>query len=327
MKLLIITDNVRDQINGVVTTFSNIERLARENSYEVSYIDPSCFKHISAPAYKEVKLSLPIGIGRKIKEIDPTYIHIATEGPIGLAARCWLDRKGWKYNTSYHTKFPEFLNRMYNIPENWTYAYLRWFHKHSGKVLTTTQTMVDELKEHGFVGDIIPWTRGVDRSLFSPLPKKAHGNFILCVTRVSKEKNLEAFCELNHPRKVIVGDGPYKEELRAKYPEVHFAGKHTGTSLVRWYNSAEVFVFPSKTDTFGIVIIEAMSCGTPVAAYPVTGPKDIIDQGKTGYMDENLSVAVAQCLKMNRKTVEKGSRKWTWERCWEIFKENLVSAS
>ena len=324
LKILIITDNLRNQINGVVTTFKNLEEMASNDGYEIIYIDPADFVHFSAPGYSEVKLSLPIGIGRKIKNISPDHVHIATEGPIGLAARIWLDKQGWKYNTSYHTKFPEFLKKMYNVPEKFTYSYLRWFHKHSGRVLATTSTLVQELKEHGFSGDIIPWTRGVNRTLFKPL-ENTNREFILCVSRVSKEKNIEAFCELDHPYKVVIGDGPHLSELKKNYSKVHFLGKKTGQELVDYYQRAQVFVFPSISDTFGIVIIEAMACGTPVAAYPVTGPKDIIEPGQTGFMHENLSVAVAECLKIDRNIVEKNSKKWTWQHCWQIFKENLVN--
>jgi len=323
--ILIVTDNLRTQINGVVTTFRNIERLAALDGYNVVYIDPSDFTHASAPGYPDVKLSFPIHIGSKIKAATPDHIHIATEGPIGLAARVWLDFKGWKYNTSYHTKFPEFLKKIYHVPEFITYAYLRWFHKHSGRVLTTTQTMVNELKDHGFRGDIISWTRGVDRSVFKP--NRKIGDYILCVSRVSKEKNLDAFCQLDYPFKVLVGDGPYLDELKKKYPSVHFTGKQVGEDLATWYKNSKVFVFPSRSDTFGIVIIEAMACGTPVAAYPVTGPKDIIEQGVTGFMSDDLSTAVDYCLTLDRNAVVRNSKQWTWEHCWEIFKSNLIPIS
>jgi glycosyltransferase involved in cell wall biosynthesis len=322
-KILIITDNLRDQINGVVTTFKNLEMRAISEGYEFEYIDPSCFKNIPAPGYSEVKLSIPAKIGDKIRESNPDFIHIATEGPIGFAARCWLDMHGYRYNTSYHTKFPEFLKEIYYVPEMLTYGYLRWFHKHSGKVLTTTNTMVDELKSHGFDSDIVPWTRGVDRSIF--FPTETHDDYILCVSRVSQEKNLDEFCKLPHKNKVLVGDGPYLEELKKKYPDVHYAGKKTGSELAHYYQNAKVFVFPSKADTFGIVMIEAMACGTPVAAYPVTGPVDVIEPNVTGVMDENLAAAVDSCINLDRSAVEKASYTWSWDNCWQIFKDNLVS--
>lgn len=329
-KILIITDNLRDQVNGVVTTFKNIESLASSDGYDIVYIDPRQFHYCDCPGYPDVKLSWPWGIGKKIEKVDADYIHIATEGPLGFAARCYLDRKGQRYNTSYHTKFPEFLKELYNIPTSITYWYVRWFHKHSGKVLTTTQTMVDDLRSHGFDGDVIPWTRGVNRDIFqSSLRKeKLTGRpILLSVGRVSKEKGLDDFCNLDYPgaTKVVVGNGPYKEELESRYPEVCFAGAKFGKELAEYYASADVFVFTSRTDTFGIVIIESLACGTPVAAYPVPGPIDILDTGITGHISDNLKDSIDLCLTYNRERVEHASQKWTWDNCWEIFKNNLVS--
>ena len=329
-KILIITDNLRDQVNGVVTTFKNIESLASSDGHDIVYIDPRQFHYCDCPGYPDVKLSWPWGIGKKIEKVDADYIHIATEGPLGLAARCYLDLKGQRYNTSYHTKFPEFLKELYNIPTSITYWYVRWFHKHSGKVLTTTQTMVDDLRSHGFDGDVIPWTRGVNRDTFqSSLRKeKLTGRpILLSVGRISKEKGLDDFCNLDYPgaTKVVVGNGPYKEELEARYPEVCFAGAKFGKELAEYYASADVFVFTSRTDTFGIVIIESLACGTPVAAYPVPGPIDILDTGITGHMSDDLKDSIDLCLTYDRERVEHSSQKWTWDNCWEIFKNNLVS--
>ena len=328
-KILIITDNLRAQVNGVVTTFKNIESYAVLDGFDIVYLDPGQFPHCDAPGYPEVKLSWPRGIGKKIQTINPDHIHIATEGPLGLAARLYLDSKGIKYNTSYHTKFPEFLNKMYKIPECITYAYMRWFHKHSGRVLTTTQTMVNELETHGFHNNIVAWTRGVDRTVFTGRlrGKTASKPILLSVGRVSKEKGLDDFCRLNYPNavKVVVGDGPYRAELQEKYPDVCFAGAKFGHELAMYYANADVFVFPSCTDTFGIVIIEALACGTPVAAYPVPGPIDILEQGVTGYMFcGDLETAIDGCLQLNRSEVEEASLKWTWANCWQIFKNNLI---
>ena len=327
-RILIITDNTPDQINGVVTTFSNIELLAKHDSYDMVYIDPSHFASIPAPGYPEVRLAWPRRIGRKIESQHPDYIHIATEGPIGLAARLWLDRKGWRYNTSYHTKFPEFIQRIYGVPEFVTYAYVRWFHKHSGRVLTTTETMVNDLRAHGFRGDIRAWTRGVDRRTFDPsLRDRSDGEKILLnVGRVSKEKGLDDFCKLSLPgtRKIVVGDGPYRTELEHRYPDVEFVGAKTGRKLAEYFANADCFVFPSKTDTFGVVIIESLAVGTPVAAYPVPGPRDILEEGITGYMSPCLSDAVEICLDYPRDRVVAASQRWTWDRCWQIFRDNLV---
>jgi len=325
--ILIITDNLPEQINGVVTTYKNIEVCAVRDGYNVVVLHPGWFSYIDCPRYNEVKIAYPRALGEKIKEINPDYIHIATEGPLGLFARKYLSLAGIRYNTAYHTKFPEGLKKILYIPEWITWLYVRWFHKHSGKVLTTTNSMVDELQQHGFNGEVIPWTRGVDRDIFSPtLRENFPGKYLLCVSRVSKEKNLEAFFELDYPgyQKIMVGDGPMLDVYKTQYPDVTFTGFKTGVDLARYYANAEVFVFPSRWETFGIVMIESMACGTPVAAYPCQGPIDVIDEGLTGCMRENLKDAIDTCLKLNRKDVEKFSNRWTWDHAWEIFRDNLM---
>ena len=326
-KILIITDNLSDQINGVVTTYKNIEIHAIRDGYDIVYITPRDFSYFSCPGYDEVKIAFPWKIGAKIKEICPDHIHIATEGPIGLCARKYLTKHNYRYNTAYHTKFPEGLNKLFGIPENVTWPIVRWFHKHSGKVLTTTDTMVRELQEHGFDGELVSWTRGVDRNIFRPAEKKLNAKFqLLCVSRVSKEKNLEDFFRLDYPgaEKIMVGDGPMREEYEKAYPNVKFVGFKTGRALAEYYQQADVFVFPSRWETFGIVMIEAMACGTPVAAYPCSGPNDVVDHGMTGWLDENLYDSIHACLSLNRSKVHRGSYKWSWEQAWQIFKENLV---
>ena len=327
--ILIVTDNLPEQINGVVTTYKNLEAQAVADGYNIVYLDPSRFPHINAPVYPEVKLSWVRKIGKKIKEIQPDHIHIATEGPVGLACRVWCDRKNLTYNTAYHTKFPEGIKKLLGVPEFITWAYVRWFHKHSGKVLTTTETMVNDLVDHGFDGTVIPWTRGVDREIFNPSYRTetvVNHPILVCVSRVSKEKNLDAFCELDYPNamKIMVGDGPYRKELEKKYPDVQFVGFKTGKDLAKYYAMADVFVFPSRWETFGIVMIEAMACGTPVAAYPAPGPMDVIREGSTGFMEKDLSTAVYRCLGLDRDKVLEYSMEWSWEHCWKIFKDNLV---
>jgi glycosyltransferase involved in cell wall biosynthesis len=328
-KILIITDNLPEQINGVVTTFTNIQALAASDGYDIVYLDPGQFPHCNALGYPEVKISWPWRIGSKIQKINPDYVHIATEGPLGLAARLWLDRRGWNYNTSYHTKFPEFLNKMYKIPVSWTYWYVRWFHKHSGRVLTTTQGMVEDLEANGFT-NVIPWTRGVNRENLKPSTNRIVNRDItlLSVGRVSKEKGLDDLIPLQWEFDiVIVGDGPYREELENKIPNAQFVGYKSGSALADLYQQADVFVFPSRTDTFGLVMIEAMSLGTPVAAYPVRGPLDVIDQDVTGVMHVDLYTAVSQALTLDRAQVKQASQKWTWNSCWQIFRDNLIEKS
>ena len=268
-------------------------------------------------------------MGKKIASVSPDYIHIATEGPLGLWARAYLSLADIPHNTAYHTKFPEGLRKLFGIPESLTWRFVRWFHKHSGKVLTTTDSMVKELQAHGFDGEVIPWTRGVDREIFTPtLRETVPAKYLLCVSRVSKEKNLEKFFELDYPGylKIMVGDGPMLETYKKRYPDVHFTGFKTGVDLAKYYANAEVFVFPSRWETFGIVMIEAMACGTPVAAYPCQGPEDVIDQGMTGFMNDSLEDAVTACLQLSREHVERYSQRWTWERAWAIFKDNLIPA-
>ena len=326
--ILIITDNLPEQINGVVTTYKNIEACAIRDGYHIVYITPRDFRHFDCPGYNEVKIAFAWQIGPKIEALRPDHIHIATEGPIGLCARKYLSKRGYRYNTAYHTKFPEAIRKLFGVPESFTWPLVRWFHKHSGKVLTTTESMVTELKSHGFDGDIIPWTRGVDREIFNTRQRHEYSDMItlVCVSRVSKEKNLEDFFKLAYPRsrKIMVGDGPMLETYKKQYPDVEFVGFKTGQDLAIYYANADVFVFPSRWETFGLVMIEAMACGTPVAAYPCQGPLDVVDEGITGCMNQDLKQAVADALMLDRHLVEKNSHRWAWDRAWQIFRDNLV---
>jgi glycosyltransferase involved in cell wall biosynthesis len=324
--ILIITDNVPDQINGVVTTFKNLENHARRDGYSVVYLDPGQFPNFACPGYPEVRLCWPHGISKKIKAIRPDFIHIATEGPIGLFARWWCERNHIPYNTSYHTDFAKFLKTMYRVPESVTYWYLRWFHKNSHRVLVTTRTIEQELSSRGF-SNLVVWTRGVRRDI-KPTVEWCDNRskpMVLNVGRVSAEKGLIDLILLQDQYTlVIVGDGPFMPEARRLLPAAKFVGYKQGQELVDYYNQADVFVFPSRADTFGLVIIEAMAQGTPVAAYPVQGPIDIIENGINGYMEEDLTVAVEKCLKLNNRVVKQSSQRWTWEECWRIFKDNLA---
>jgi glycosyltransferase involved in cell wall biosynthesis len=329
-KILIVTDNLPDQINGVVTTYKNIEPFAARDGYTIDYIHPGRYRHFDCPKYNEVKLAYPKGLWKEIDALSPDHIHIATEGPMGLYTRRYLTVRGVSYNTAYHTKFPEGVKKLLGIPEAITWPLIRWFHSNSNAVLTTTKSMVKELQSHGFGNNVKPWTRGVDRELFKPAKRTALCGkpLLICVSRVSTEKNLEAFFEMDYPgaTKMMVGDGPKLEEYKAKYPDVHFVGAMRGQQLADYYQQADVFVFPSKWDTFGLVQIEAMACGTPVAAYPVQGPLDVIDQDVTGYMHKDLRFAVDKCLDLDRDVVYTESQKWSWERAWEIFRDSLVEA-
>ncbi|NBW16559.1 MAG: glycosyltransferase family 1 protein [Caulobacteraceae bacterium] len=326
-KILIITDNLPDQINGVVTTYKNIEACALLDGYKFVYITPNEFSYVDCPLYNEVKIAYPRKMGEKIEEICPDYIHIATEGPVGLWARAYITKHHYCYNTAYHTKFPEGLKTLFGLPEKFTWAYVKWFHKHTGKVLTTTESMADSLRKKG-LKNIIPWTRGVDRNIFNPSQRFKTRDYkvLLSVGRVSKEKNLDDFCSINLPntKKILVGDGPYMEELSNKYCDVQFVGYKTGKDLSYYFSNADVFVMPSKWETFGIVMIEAMACGTPVAAYPTQGPLDVVEQGVTGFLHDDLNEAIKQCLELDREKVYQASLKWCWEDAWNIFKNNLI---
>jgi len=324
--ILIITDNLPEQINGVVTTYKNIEAHAVRDGYSVVSLDPGRFRHVDCPGYNEVKIAFPWKIGQAIEEISPDHIHIATEGPMGLCARQYLDKRGYRYNTAYHTRFPEGLRKLFGVPENLTWPLIRWFHKHSGRVLTTTDAMVQELRARGFDGDLVAWTRGVDRSVFQPRLGTAGTGCLVCVSRISEEKNLIDYFNMPAPgfRKIMVGDGPMRDTYEQRYPEVEFVGYKTGPALAEYYQMADVFVFPSRWETFGIVMIEAMACGTPVAAYPTAGPRDVIDPGLTGAMHADLWQATQQALALDRLAVWEGSQRWSWERAWKIFRDNLV---
>ena len=328
--ILVVTDNVADQVNGVVTTFKNLEDQASLRGHRIVYIDPGQVPHFACPGYPEVKISWPHGISKKIKALQPDYIHIATEGPVGLFARWWCERNRIPYNTSYHTDFAKFLKKMYHVPESWTWWYLRWFHKNSQRVLVTTASIEQELINRGFER-LRVWTRGVDRTYFSSSLRTGSNlrPVLLSVGRVSREKGLDDFCRLDMPwcEKIVVGDGPYRRELERRYPMVKFVGSKQGLELASYYAQADVFVFTSRADTFGVVNIEALACGTPVAAYPVPGPRDIVEPGLTGFLNDNLELAVRQCLTLDRADVETTSLQWTWAECWSIFEENLVDCS
>jgi len=326
-KILIVTDNLPSQINGVVTTYKNIEPYAIADGYTIDYIHPGRYRYIDCPKYNEVKLAYPKGLWKEINSISPNHIHIATEGPMGLFARRYLTVHGYRYNTAYHTKFPEGIKAILGIPETLTWPLIRWFHSNSNCVLTTTPSMVTQLHEKGFVHNIKSWTRGIDRDLFKPIKRKTQAKLpiMLNVGRISAEKNLESFYKLSiEGTKIQVGEGPKLEYYKKKYPDVHFVGAKQGKELANYYQQADVFVFPSKWDTFGLVQLEAIACGTPVAAYPVQGPIDVIDNNVTGVMNNDLTVAVKKALDLDRKQVYNKSIKWSWERAWEIFKDNLV---
>ena len=329
MRITLVTDTYTPSVNGVVTTLVNTVAELQKLGHTVQVIEPSQFKTVAAPSYNEIKLAWNIWrVGPMIEAFKPDAIHIATEGPLGFAARwyCKVDKRSIPHNTSYHTKFPEYFNKYIGIPVDWGYWFIRWFHKFSTRVLVTNETMMRELNERGFE-HLAVWNRGVDTDIFNPQRREitdVKKPIILCVSRASIEKGLDDFCSLQiDGTKILVGDGPYLPELKRKYPYINYAGYKSGVELAQYYACADVFVFPSKTDTFGVVMLEAMACGTPIAAYPVTGPSDIVVNGINGYMHDNLETAVKYALVCDRKTVHESSKEYTWSGCTAAFVENL----
>lgn len=329
MKIALITDTWNN-VNGVVTTLRATVEELKKRGHDVFVIEPSLFRSISVPRYPEIRLSYDVWrVGKILKDYDPDCIHIATEGPLGLAARwyCKVKSRQIPHNTSYHTKFPEYLRIQYGIPEKFGYFFMKVFHKYSHKVLVTTETMRQELENKGF-DNLVVWNRGVDREIFNSSSRKetvASKPILLCVSRASVEKGLDDFCKIQtNGTKILVGDGPYLDELKQKYPDVIFTGYKHGKSLAHYYANADVFVFPSKTDTFGVVMLEAIACGTPVAAYSVTGPIDIITPGVNGYFGESLSESIVKCRLLDRRIVENSSHRFSWASCTDVFERNLV---
>lgn len=353
-KILIFTDNLLGQVNGVVTTYNSIKRYTENftnGEYQITFVSPSNFeRHFAAPGYSEVRLTPvpPWRIGFFMDLYDPDYIHIATEGPIGLAAKLWMDHKRMNYTTAYHTRFPEFLKSIYGFPQFISKSYLRWFHSKSSCVFTTTSNMVNELRDSlKFKNDkIIPWSRGIDESFISYFEEQKQKEIFhvdrnkkkpiaLYVGRVSKEKNLDVLCSLQYIYQVrIVGDGPYRRELEDAFSHVDFYGYLRGDELAQQYLDADVFVFPSRSDTFGIVMIEAMAMGTPVAAYEDIATNHVVTNGINGYIapldfdrsqqKQNLITAIEKSLQLNRNMVRTTAiTRWTWKNSWEIFRDNL----
>lgn len=333
-KILILTDAWSPQTNGVVTTLKNLVK-ELEKKYDVHVIHPGLFKSVTLSFYKDISLAIPISIFKMIDDYDPDYIHIVTEGPIGLAGKNYCQIKNKKYNTSFHTNFPYMMKDIFYVPEDITWETMRWFHESSEKILVTNKDMKNILQEKDFKNKIILWSRGIDTKKFFFTEKKTKSEkiIVLCVSRVSKEKNLKQFCKLSLNEKyecVLIGDGPHLEKLRSKYPKVRFIGKVENSKLRSWYASADVFFFPSLFDTFGIVMIESMACGTPVVAYDVTGPKTIIENSVNGYLiksEDDIHKAIVKASRLNRVKVSNSVKKYTWKNVAKIFIENLTKTT
>ena len=332
-RICLVTDTWKSQVNGVVTTLTHLHQQLIDRGYTVTVISPNRYKCYKFPLYKEV--NMPWNLFEVYKEVGlaiqlSDYVHIATEGPIGLMARLYCHRHNIKYITSYHTRFPEYAHaRWKSIPLKWGYAVMRWMHNRASSVLVTTESMKEELDAWG-IENMIVWNRGVDTNLFRPLThiqRNPNVKVLGYVGRVSVEKNLEAFLDLPDELgvKVVVGDGPDLKRLKKRYKNVLWLGYKFGDELVEAYNSLDVMVFPSKTDTFGLVNLESMACGTPVAAYPVTGPKDIIEEGVTGAMDEDLEEAVKRALTIDSSTCMLTTRNnHSWNNALRPYVDALI---
>lgn len=330
MRIAIVTDAWSPQTNGVVTTLQRTAAGLRALGHEVGLVTPEGRFTVPCPTYPEIRLALlaRFDVARWLDEFAPDAVHIATEGPLGVAARAFAVSRGRAFTTSYHTQFPQYISARLPIPESVVYAYLRCFHSRASRVMVGTEEMRRDLRRHGF-RRVVPWTRGVDTELFVPRPDlRPPGRSrprLLYVGRVSVEKSVEDFCRLDiDADKVIVGGGPLAVELRRRYPNVEFRGYLFGADLAAAYASADCFVFPSRTDTFGLVMLEALACGVPVAAYPVTGPVDVLRDGETGCLREDLKVAVTDALRLDPAACRAQALASGWDRATAQFESNLV---
>ncbi len=328
MRILIATDAWHPQVNGVVRTLTSLARSASALGAEIDFLTPDGFPSFGVPTYPGLRMALPSRreIAARIEAVSPDAIHIATEGPIGWAVRAYCRRRKLAFTTSYTTRFPEYIAVRSIVPATLSYAVLRHFHAAAAMTMVATASLRQELSARGF-GKLGTWTRGVDTDLFTPddaaeldLPRP----IFMTVGRVAVEKNLEAFLALDLPgSKVVIGDGPQKAELERRYPKARFLGEKTGKDLTSHLAAADVFVFPSRTDTFGVVQLEALACGTPVAAFPVTGPLDVIADHPVGALDSDLRSACLRALGISRETCRSFALERSWENSARQFIGNL----
>ena len=330
-KITVVTDAWLPQINGVVRSIQNTNRELERMGIEVAMVTPQTFRNVPCPTYPEIRLSVATywQVARAIQAAAPDAVHIATEGPLGILARRWCLKNNVSFSTSYHTRFPEYVAARFPVPIHWMQAFVRWFHNAGNGCMVATASLERELARLG-LRNLLRWSRGIDQSLFSPrpledLPFGLPRPIFLTVGRVSVEKNLPAFLDLNLPgSKVVVGDGPARVDLQRRYPDVLFTGLKTGRDLANAYAQADVFVFPSRTDTFGNTILEALASGVPVAAFPVTGPIDIIEPGShAGALHEDLQQACLAALQCSREDARALARKFTWEAASLQFLDNV----
>jgi glycosyltransferase involved in cell wall biosynthesis len=331
MRLLIATDAWHPQVNGVVRTITHLEAELRRLGVRVEFLVPEQFVRVPLPGYGLLRIAIPRpeAISRAIAERAPDFIHIATEGPIGWAVRSNCLARGRPFTTSYHTKFPEYASIIFGVPKSWVYALARRFHDRSAGVMVATASLEADLRQRGF-SRLMRWSRGVDTELFRPAatrPIRARPAFLF-VGRISREKNIEAFLDADLPgKRIVVGDGPRLRALRRRYGDVTFLGHKSGRELAAIYASADVFVFPSRTDTFGLVLLEALASGVPIAAYPVTGPIDIVEHGVSGILDHDLGKAAREALSLLPQAARARGEQFSWSRAAEQFLTNIERAN
>lgn len=324
-KLLIVTDAWRPQINGVVRSIENLVRELERDGIEIDVLSPAEFRTVPLPGYPEIRLALatPGRVARRIAQSNPDFIQIATEGPLGLLGRrAALKSNG--FTSSYHTRFPEYVSARYPVPESLLYRFMRWFHNAGRGCMVATPSLQTELEAKGFTNLHI-WSRGVDTELFHPgypAPLELPGPVFLHVGRMAVEKNVEAFLAMDLPgSKLVVGDGPMLDDFRSRYPDVSFTGAKSGAELAALYAMGDVFVFPSLTDTFGLVVLEALASGVPVAAYPVSGPKDIVGDSAAGVVDSDLRKAALACLALTGEAARERALQFSWRACARQYME------
>lgn len=329
MRVAIVTDAWHPQINGVARTLSRMQAGMEAAGHEVAVLAPHRFRTLPCPFYPTIRLAVGAGpaLGRALAEFRPEAVHIATEGPLGLAARAYCLASGWPFTTAFHTRFPEYLNARCRLPLAWGYAALRRFHAPAQRTMVATATVRRELAARGFAR-LVAWTRGVDTGLFRPgcapaldLPRPV----FLYVGRIAVEKNLPAFLDLDlSGAKLVVGDGPLLPALRRRYPAVHFAGAQSERALAAHYAAADVLVMPSRTETFGLVMLEALACGVPVAAFPAPGPSDVIGDSGAGVLADDLAAAARAALEIPRERCIAHASRFSWQASIDQFVGNLA---
>lgn len=330
MRIALVTDAWHPQVNGVVRTWTTMERILQAWGHELIVVSPQGSRTVPAPSEPDLRLCLRPRrqLRRVLGDSVPDALHIATEGPLGLAARRLALRRDWRFTTSFHTLFPDYLQARMGIPAALPWRYMRWFHRPSRRVLVPTPTVRDIVARRG-LANLQVWSRGVDARQFAPGPRDAWPDLprpiFLSVGRVAREKNLDAFLSLDLPgSKVVAGGGPDEARLRKAYPEVLFTGMQPDDKLPAYYSAADVFVFPSLTDTFGLVMLEAMACGTPVAAFRSEAPLAVVEAGATGFLNDDLGQACRQALVLDRAAVREGALKRTWEDVAQSLLQALV---